>query len=87
MLFCSSKKEILSPKVWEQVIVVISAGFGEFLQYEEGEGALYRGQILSLCALLSAKEYLEGSAAYIGPTLKADGDMPNENMTSAELIC
>lgn len=67
--------------------MVISAGFGKLLWYEEGEDALYKGQILSLCGLLSAKDYLEVSTAYIGPALKAGGDMPNENMTSAELIC
>lgn len=36
--------EVLSLKVWEQAVVSISAGFGQFLWYEEGEGALYRGR-------------------------------------------
>lgn len=36
--------EVLSPKVWEQVVASISAGFGQFLWYEEGEGALCRGR-------------------------------------------
>lgn len=31
------------PKVWEQVVVAISSGFGEFLQYEEGGDALCKG--------------------------------------------
>lgn len=38
---------VLSPKVWEQVVVAISTGSGEFLQYEDGGDALQKGQILS----------------------------------------
>lgn len=83
----AQRRRISAPKVWKRVVVAISAGFGKFLWYEEGEGALYRGQILSSCGLLSA-DYLEGgSTTYIGPALKPGGAMSNENMTSAELIC
>jgi len=53
MLFCSSKEEVkergalLSPRVWKQVVVPSSAGFGEFFQYEERGPTLCRGQVLS----------------------------------------